>query len=175
MDDIRELSAAEAERRLTELGEVLADAVEGGASVNFLRGFTAAQAVDFWRSQLPAVSAGTKRLIVAEEGGTIAGTVVVTFAPQPNQPHRGDVSKMLVHRRCRGRGLGARLLAAAEAAAARHGRTLLVLDTVSGSAGDRLYTRAGWVKIGEIPGYALSVDGVPEPASFFYKQVRQGS
>jgi GNAT superfamily N-acetyltransferase len=172
VDDIRELSAGEAERRLTELGEVLADAVEGGASVGFLRGFTVAQAVDFWRSQLPAVGAGMKRLLVAEEGGTIAGTVVVTFAHQPNQPHRGDVGKMLVHRRFRRRGLGARLLAAAEATAARHGRTLLVLDTVSGSAGDRLYTRAGWVKIGEIPGYALSVDRVREQACFFFMQLR---
>jgi GNAT superfamily N-acetyltransferase len=170
--DIRELSAEEAERRLTELGEVLADAVDGGASVNFLRGFTLGQAADFWSSQLAAIGAGKRRLLVAEEGGKIAGTVVVTFAHQPNQQHRADISKMLVHRRCRRRGLGARLLAAAEATAARPGRTQLVLDTESGSSGERLYARAGWVKIGEIPGYALSVDGVPVAASFFYKQLR---
>lgn len=172
MDDIRELSAEEAERRLNELGALLVDAVEDGASVNFLRGLTLGQAVDFWSSQLPAIGSGTRRLLVAEEGGKIAGTAMVTFAHQPNQPHRGEVTKMLVHRRCRRRGLGARLLAAAEATAVRHGRTLLVLDTVSGSSGERLYTRAGWVKIGEIPGYALNVDGVPEAASFFYKLLR---
>jgi GNAT superfamily N-acetyltransferase len=170
--DLRELSAEEAERRLNELGELLVDAVEDGASVSFLRGLTLGQAVDFWISQLPAIGAGTRRLVVVEEGGKIAGTVMVTFAHQPNQPHRGEVTKMLVHRRCRRRGLGARLLAAAEATAVRHGRTLLVLDTVSGSSGERLYARAGWVKIGEIPGYALSVDGEPQPASFFYKQLR---
>lgn len=172
MDDLRELAAEEAERRLNELGELLVDAVEGGASVNFLRGLTLGQAVDFWISQLPAIGAGARRLLVAEEGGKIVGTAMVTFAHQPNQPHRGEITKMLVHRSCRGRGLGARLLAAAEATALRHGRTLLVLDTVSDSSGDRLYTRAGWVKVGEIPGYALNVDGKPEPASIFYKQLR---
>lgn len=169
--DIRELGAAEAERRLPELGEVLVDAVEGGASVNFLRGLTSEAAEGFWRAQLAGLQAGARRLLVAEAGGRIAGTVVVTFAPQPNQPHRAEIGKMLVHRSCRRRGLGARLLAAAEATAARHGRTLLVLDTESGSSGERLYARAGWVKIGEIPGYALSVDGVPAAASFFYKQL----
>jgi GNAT superfamily N-acetyltransferase len=170
--EIRELSAEEAERRLDQLSEVLVDAVESGASVNFLRGFTLGQAADFWISQLPAIGAGTRRLLVAEEGGRIGGTAMVTFAHQPNQQHRGEITKMLVHRRWRRRGLGARLLAAAEATAARHGKTLLVLDTVTGADGDRLYTKAGWVKVGEIPGYALSVDGVPQSASFFYKQLR---
>lgn len=168
---IRELDAAETERRLAELAEVLVDAVDAGASVNFLRGLTPQAAEGFWRTQLPALQAGSRRLLVAEVDGRIAGTVVLTFAHQPNQPHRGDISKMLVHRSCRKRGLGARLLAEAEATAARHGRTLLVLDTETGSAGERLYTRAGWLRIGEIPGYALSVDGVPLSATFFYKQL----
>ncbi|HVE85735.1 MAG TPA: GNAT family N-acetyltransferase [Myxococcales bacterium] len=169
--EIRELDAAEVERRLSELAEVLVDVVDGGASVNFLRGFTAEAAEGFWRSQLPALQAGTRRLLIAEAGGRLVGTVVVTFAHQPNQPHRAEISKMLVHRSCRRHGFGARLLSAAEATAERHGRTLLVLDTESGSAGERLYSRSGWVKIGEIPGYALSPDGVPKAASFFYKQL----
>jgi len=169
--EIRELDAAEAERRLPELAEVLVDAVDGGASVNFLRGLTPQAAEGFWRTQLPSLQAGSRRLLVAEVDGRIAGTVVLTFAHQPNQPHRAEISKMLVHRRCRKRGLGARLLSGAEATAARHGRTLLMLDTESGSAGERLYTRAGWVRVGEVPGYALSVDGVPTPATIFYKHL----
>jgi GNAT superfamily N-acetyltransferase len=95
----------------------------------------------------------------------------VVFASQPNQQHRAEIVKMLVHRSARGRGLGARLLAVAERTAARHGKTLLVLDTESDSAGERLYTRAGWVKLGEIPGYALDPDGHPKTGSFFYKQL----
>jgi GNAT superfamily N-acetyltransferase len=170
-EEVRELGAAEVERRLAELAEVLVDAVEGGASVNFLRGFTPAEAEGFWRSQLAALQAGTKRLVIAEADGRIAGTAMVTFATQPNQPHRAEITKMLVHRSRRRRGLGARLLSAAEETAARHGRTLLVLDTESGSAGERLYARCGWVKVGEIPGYALSTDGVPKSATFFYKQL----
>ncbi|HEY8210193.1 MAG TPA: GNAT family N-acetyltransferase [Myxococcaceae bacterium] len=169
--EIRELELEEVERRLGELGALLEVVVEGGASVNFLRGFTREEAEGFWRAQLPAIGARMRRLLVAEVDGRIAGTAVVTFAPQPNQPHRAEIGKMLVHPGHRRHGLGARLLAAAEASAARHGRTLLVLDTESGSAGERLYTRSGWVKIGEIPGYALSTGGVPKAASFFYKQL----
>jgi GNAT superfamily N-acetyltransferase len=169
---IRALGLTEAERRLGELAALLVDAVESGASVNFMRGLTPEEAVAFWRGQLPGVSDGSRILITADAGGRIVGTAVVTCAPQPNQPHRADIGKMLVHSSPRRQGLGARLLAAAEAAARAAGRTLLVLDTESGSAGERLYTRSGWTKVGEIPNYSFDPDGRLRAASVFYKAIR---
>lgn len=171
-DPILLLDAAGAEARLDELAELLVDAVAGGASVNFLAGFDHADAAAWWRrAALPGLVAGERLLLVAERGGRLVGTVQVAFAGQPNQPHRADITKMLVHSAARRAGLGARLLAAAEAEALAHGRTLLTLDTESGSDGDRLYRRAGWTAIGAIPGYALTTDGRPAAATFFYKRL----
>jgi len=169
---IRSLGLAEAERRLDELAALLVDAVESGASVNFMRGLTLDEAAAFWRGQLPELGHGSRVLMAAEAGGRIVGTSVVTFAHQPNQPHRADIGKMLVHSSLRRQGLGARLLAAAEAAARATGRTLLVLDTESDSAGERLYVRGGWVKVGEIPNFSLDPDGRLRAATVFYKHVR---
>ncbi len=166
---IRSLPASEAPARLAELAHVLHDCVEGGASVNFLADFTPEQAEGFWRGQMPGLEVGDRALFVAEEAGRIVGTVILFFAQQPNQPHRGEIGKMLVLRSHRGRGLGRRLLAAAEDAARAAGRTLLVLDTADGSAGDRLYRACGWTAFGTVPGYALTTDGRPEAATFFYK------
>lgn len=168
---IREIDAAEAERRLGDLGAILADAVENGASVNFLAGFTQAEAEDFWRGQLPGIAEGGRHLIVADDGGRLVGTVVLTLAPQPNQPHRADIGKMLVLASMRRQGLGRRLLDAAETLARAQGRTLLMLDTTAGSAGDMLYRHCGWIEYGVVPGHALSTDGVPTDTAFFYKQV----
>ncbi|MCX5513023.1 GNAT family N-acetyltransferase [Kaistia algarum] len=168
---IRRLSAAEAEGALAELGALLTDAVAGGASVNFMAGFAAHEAETFWRGQIPLIAEGRRILIVAESDGRIVGTVVVTFAPQPNQPHRADIGKMLVHSSARRRGLGRTLLAAAEAAATESGRTLLVLDTETDSAGHQLYAACGWTEVGTIPGYALTPDGRPSGATIFYKAI----
>lgn len=168
---IRALDAAEAERRLAELGAILRDAVEGGASVNFLAGFSQDEAEAFWRGQLSGIAEGGRHMLVAEEGDTLVGTVVLTLAPQPNQPHRADVGKMLVLSSHRRRGLGRRLLDAVEALARVQGRTLLMLDTTLGSSGDRLYRSRGWVEYGVVPGHALSTLGVPTATAFFYKEV----
>jgi GNAT superfamily N-acetyltransferase len=168
---IRELDAAEAERRIADLGVILRDAVEGGASVNFLAGFTQGEAETFWRGQLPGIADGSRHLIVADDGERLVGTVVLTMAPQPNQPHRADVGKMLVHSAWRRQGLGRKLLDAVEALARSKGRTLLMLDTTSGSSGDLLYASRGWVLYGIVPGHALSTLGVPAATSFYYKEV----
>ena len=101
---IRALSPDEAERRVPELAAILADAVAGGASVNFLADFTEADASAFWRRQMPGFAAGSQHLFVAEEGGRLVGTVILSFAQQPNQPHRGEIGKMLVLRERRGEG-----------------------------------------------------------------------
>ena len=169
---VRALAPNEAALRLDELAALLVDAVESGASVNFMRGLSLDQAAGFWRGQLPGMADGSRVLMIAEAGGRIVGTAVVTFAHQPNQPHRAEIGKMLVHSKLRRQGLGARLLAAAEAAAGAAGRTLLVLDTESGSAGERLYDRSGWIKVGEIPNFSFDPDGRLRPATIFYKNVQ---
>ena len=168
---IRELSADEAEARIGELAAILADAVAHGASVNFLAGFTAAEAAAFWRVQLPGLADGSRHLLVADDCTSLVGTVVLTKAPQPNQPHRADIGKMLVLSGARRRGLGRRLLAAVEALAASHGLTLLQLDTHTGSGAEGLYLTNGWTRFGVVPGHALTPSGTPADTSFFYKQI----
>ncbi|MDO9413404.1 MAG: GNAT family N-acetyltransferase [Pseudolabrys sp.] len=168
---IRELSAAEAEERLGELAAILVDAVAHGASVNFLKGLTLDAAAEFWRGQLPGIADGSRHLLVADEGGALIGTVVLSKAPQPNQPHRADVGKMLVLDSAQRRGLGRRLLTAIEELAVAQGRTLLQLDTTCGSAGERLYERCGWTRFGVVPGHARAPSGKLTNTSFFYKQL----
>ena len=160
------------ENEVRALSDVLIDCVEGGASVSFMRPMTRAKADAFWRGVAAAVANGERLVLVAEtaEEGII-GTVQVILAQPENQPHRADVAKMLVHRRARRRGVGAALLAAAERSAREAGKTLLVLDTVTDSDGDRLYARQGWQRCGEIPNYALWPDGRPCPTTIFFKAV----
>jgi GNAT superfamily N-acetyltransferase len=168
---IRELGAAEAEVRLGELAAILTDAVAHGASVNFMAGLATAEAAEFWRGQIPGIADGSRRLLVAADGAALVGTVVLTFAHQPNAPHRAEIGKMLVSSHARRRGLGRRLLTAAEATARDHGRTLLLLDTQTGSAGERLYRSCGWTALGIVPDHALTPDGRLAPTTFFYKQL----
>ena len=171
--DVRRLDAAEAEARLSELADILVDAVAHGASVNFMAGFTPESASAFWRSQLAAVADGSRQILVGDDGRRLVGTVVLTFAPQPNAPHRAEIGKMLVLSTLRRQGLGRRLLLAAEAAAREAGRTLLLLDTESGSAGDRLYRSCGWIEYGRVPGHALTPDGRLAETTMFYKRLGQ--
>jgi ribosomal protein S18 acetylase RimI-like enzyme len=158
-----------AEREIRALSDVLIDCVEGGASVSFMLPMSRAKAEGYWRSAAASVARGELLLLAAEEAaGTMVGTVQVRLAQPENQPHRADLAKMLVHRRARRRGVGAALLAAAERAALRAGRTLLVLDTASDDA-QRLYTRYGWQRCGQIPHYALWPDGAPCATTIFFK------
>jgi ribosomal protein S18 acetylase RimI-like enzyme len=158
-----------AEREIRALSDVLIDCVEGGASVSFMLPMSRAKAEGYWRSAAASVARGELLLLAAEEAaGTMVGTVQVRLAQPENQPHRADLAKMLVHRRARRRGVGAALLAAAERAALGAGRTLLVLDTASDDA-QRLYTRYGWQRCGQIPHYALWPDGVPCATTIFFK------
>ncbi|HSV16131.1 MAG TPA: GNAT family N-acetyltransferase [Tepidisphaeraceae bacterium] len=152
------------------------DCVEGGASVSFMLPMTRGKARAFWESVAASAARGERIVIIAEDpAGTILGTVQVILGQPENQPHRGDVAKMLVHRRARRRGVGAALLAAAERFALEAGKTLLVLDTVSGSDGDRLYARQGWQRCGEVPNYALWPDGRLCATTFFYKFLGAGT
>ncbi|WP_298957563.1 GNAT family N-acetyltransferase [uncultured Methylobacterium sp.] len=168
---IRRVPAEEAEARLGDLAAILVDAVAHGASVNFLAGFGHAEAEAFWRGQLPGLRSGERDLVAAFDGARLVGTVVLSLAPQPNAPHRAEIGKMLVHSAQRRRGLGRRLLAAAEAQALASGRTLLMLDTETGSAGDRLYRACGWVPVGTVPDHAYRPDGRLAATTVFYKSL----
>jgi GNAT superfamily N-acetyltransferase len=160
------------DREIQGLSDVLIDCVEGGASVSFLLPMSRAKAEAFWRATSASVARGERMVLAAEDAaGTIVGTVQVVLAQPENQPHRGDLAKMLVHRRARRRGIGAALLAAAERSALGAGKTLLVLDTASGDAG-RLYARQGWRRCGHIPNYALWPDGTPCGTTIFFKSLR---
>ena len=152
------------------LAEVLVDCVEAGASVGFMLPLGVERAEGFWESTIDSSLRGERILLVAEEEatGAIVGTVQVILEAPENQPHRGEVAKMLVHRRARRRGIAEALIRAAEAAALEAGKTLLVLDTASADA-ERLYDRLGWQHVGVIPGYALWPDGGLVDTSVFYK------
>lgn len=170
---VRALTADEAAARIPELSDVLVDCVEGGASVSFMAPLAREAADAFWRTVADGVAAGTRILLVAEDrdSGEMVGTVQVIGDMPPNQPHRADVAKMLVRRTARRRGLGAVLMRAAVDAARAAGKTLLVLDTVTGGDAERLYTRLGWTRVGVIPNYALMPDGRPCDTTVFYKSL----
>ncbi len=168
---IRALDAAEAQARLDELADILVEAVALGASVNFLAGFSRDGARTFWRNQLAGIAGGERQLFVGDNGEHLVATALLMFAQQPNQPHRADVGKMLVLASERRHGLGRRLLEAVEQAAREAGRTLLMLDTETGSAGDRLYRSCGWIEYGRVPGHAFRPEGRLAETTFFYKQL----
>lgn len=164
---LRALSSV-TEAELNALADVLIDCVDGGASVSFMQPLTPERARAFWRHVADGVARGERELLVAEDDAGIVGTVQLVLAQPENQPHRGEVAKMLVHRRARRHGLGALLMKGVEQRARDHGKTLLVLDTSSPEA-ERLYTRCGWLRVGTIPGYALLPDGTPCGTTYFYR------
>jgi GNAT superfamily N-acetyltransferase len=160
--------AATTDADIRGLAEVLIDCVEGGASVSFMSPLRLGKAIGFWRGVAQAVANGERALLVAEDAAGIVGTVQLILDQPENQPHRADLSKMLVHRRARRRGAGAAILRAAEEVARELGKTLLVLDTASADA-ERLYARQGWVRVGVVPGYALWPGGGLCDTTFFYR------
>jgi len=157
--EIVALEAPVADAALEQLADVLVDCVEGGASVNFMSPFSQREALAFFRKVAGSVEAGGTVLLAARLDGKIVGTVQLGLDTPPNQPHRADIKKMLVHRAARSRGIGAALMRHVEEEARRRGRWLLVLDTVPGENGHRLYLREGWNETGIVPGYALFPDG----------------
>ena len=170
--EIRRVDAAEAHALIDQLASVLIDCVVGGASVGFMLPLERSRAVEFWAGVVEAVERGERALLVAtEDGGPVLGTVQLILGLPENQPHRADVAKMLVRTSARRRGLASALLSAAEAEARAGGRTVLVLDAVTDGDAARLYERLGWVRVGDVPNFALMPDGAYCSTTYFHRQL----
>ena len=167
--EIRRLGVSEVRAQLDGLAAVLVDCVAGGASVSYLAPFSHEQARGVFEAVAVEVEQGRRLLLAPFANGDLVGTVQVILALPPNQPHRGEIAKLLVHRSARKRGIAQLLMEQAESEARAAGKTLLVLDTVTGDEAERLYTRLGWTRVGVIPGYALYPDGRPCDTTIFWK------
>lgn len=168
---IRRVAPAEAHALSEDLADVLVDCVEGGASVGFMSPLPRERALRFWNGVADAVAGGRRVLLVAEDDAGVIGTVQLVLDLPDNQPHRGDVVKMLVRRRARRRGVALALLRALEEEARHEGRSVLVLDAVTGGDAERLYARAGWERVGSVPRYALMPDGAFCATTFMHRQL----
>lgn len=157
--------------QIEQLAELLIDCVIGGASVSFMHPLTRERAVAFWQRVAQDVAAGKRALLIAADAQGVCGTAQLIFDLPENQPHRADLAKMLVHRRARRQGLGAALMQAAESAARDCGKTLLVLDCVTAGDAERLYQRLGWVRVGDIPDYALFPQGGLCSTTVYYRNL----
>ena len=172
MSTIREITEDEP-GLVPALCDVLEDSVHGGASVGFLAPLAREESQRYWQPVVAGL-AESLRLWVAEESGVVVGTVQIVRSTRENGRHRAELQKLLVLSSHRGRGIGSALMAAAESAAAAAGVTLLVLDTLRDSAAEAIYAHRGWTRVGEVPGYAASPDGVLHPTVYFYKHIASG-
>lgn len=168
---VRRVRADQAAACVEPLADLLIDCVAGGASVSFMWPLPRDKALAFWRGVADGVARGERVLLVAEDASGIVGTVQLVTSLPDNQPHRADVAKMLVLRRARRQGIAQRLMEVLDDEARREGRTVLVLDTVTGGDAERLYARAGWQRVGDVPKYALMPDGRFCGTTFFYKHL----
>ncbi|MGL6279511.1 MAG: GNAT family N-acetyltransferase [Gaiella sp.] len=169
--ETRRLEPVEARAQLDALAAVLHDCVEGGASVSYMAPFSLDDARAAFSGFVEDLARGGRILLAGYLEGELVGTVQVVHATAPNQPHRGDVAKLLVRRSARRRGVAERLMAHAEDEARAAGKTLLVLDTVTGDPAERLYTRLAWTRVGVVPDFALYPDGRLCATTFFYKRI----
>ncbi len=170
--NIEALDPAAYDAAIEGLGALLKDAVDGGASVNFLAGATSEETARWWADRADGVNAGWITVFVAREGGRIVGSTLLERSSNPNSPHRAEIGKVIVHRSMRRQGLGRALMEAAEERARAEGRWMLILDTVTGSAAAALYESLDWQTVGTIPAYALDTQGEPEAATYYYKDLR---
>ena len=164
------------EQDIRGLGDLLHDCVHGGAAVSFILPFSREDAAAFWRNKvLPAVQDGTCRVVIARRDEQIVGTVQVDLATPPNQPHRAEIKKLLVHPSARGAGIARALMRAIEEQARGAHRTLLTLDTASVAA-EHLYASIGYVRVGIIPRFSLRPDAAElEATTVMYKELSPAS
>ena len=173
MISIRDLSIDEYRRATNDLAALIVDAVAAGAGITFLRDVTPERAAAWWRSLEPDVASGRTTPFVAVDGdGRIVGSTLLVRSTYDNSPYRAEIGKVIVLASHRRRGIASALMAAAEERAREDGRWLLVLDTVEGSAAEGLYRSLGWHETGVVPNFAMNPDGVPQSATFFWKDLR---
>lgn len=169
---LRRVGAADVHACIDGLTDVLLDCVEGGASISFMWPLARDKALSFWHKVADGVMHGERALLVAEySDGRIVGTAQLLLAQPDNQRHRADVAKVLVHSHARRQGIASKLMRAIDDTARDEGKSVLVLDTVTGSDGDGLYAAIGWTRVGVVPRYALMPDGAICDATIFYKHV----
>ncbi|MBM7353278.1 GNAT family N-acetyltransferase [Lelliottia amnigena] len=167
---VHSLSRDEILSNIDALADILANCVNGGASVSFMAPFSHQDACAFWRGVAESVERQERTVLVCrDQHGELLGTVQLLTDQPENQPHRADVAKLLVHEKARRRGVAMALMEALEATAREQGKTVLVLDTASGSGAESFYVRGGWIRVGEIPDYALMPDGEMTATTVFYK------
>ena len=171
MIQIRQLTAGEASHHLQDLAAVLIDCVDGGASVHFMPPLTQSAAIAFFEKTVEDVHQGNRILLAAFVDEKLVGTVQVIIGMPPNQPHRAEIAKLLVHRSARHQGIGALLMEQAEHVSRLNGKTLLVLDTATGESAERLYQRLGWKIAGMIPDFAFLPNGKLCGTTIFWKQL----
>ncbi|WLS77686.1 GNAT family N-acetyltransferase [Erwinia pyri] len=162
------LTAAQAESEQMALYHVLYACVAEGASI----GFTSLDAKPMqrlWQGMITSLTEGNKQLIVARQNGEIVATVIVVLDMPPNGAHRAEIAKLLVHPKARRQGIARLLLQQAEKLARQAGRSLAVLDTRSGDVAEQLYLSQGWLVCGQIPGYAISTEGIADATTVMYK------
>ncbi|HET6682876.1 MAG TPA: GNAT family N-acetyltransferase [Gaiella sp.] len=167
--EVRRLSGGEARAHLDGLAVVLHDCVEGGASVSYMAPFSDDDARMAFEGFVAEAELGRRLIIAAFDDGELVGTVQVILALPPNQPHRGEIAKLLVRRSARRRGIARLLMECAEQEAVAEGKTLLVLDTVTGDPAEALYEGMGWTRVGVVPNFALYPDGRSCATTFFWK------
>jgi GNAT superfamily N-acetyltransferase len=170
--EIRELGVEAFRAAIPDLAELILDAVAGGASINFLRDVTIAEAAAWWEARTELVASGVVTPLVALVDGRVVGSVLLVRSVKANSPHRAEIEKVIVHRDARRRGIARALMGAAEERARADGRWLLILDTVTGSAADTLYRALGWHETGVVPNHSLLPDGRAWPTTFFWKDLR---
>ncbi len=171
MIEIRSLDAAETLAHMDGLCAIMVDCVTGGASIGYMEPFVTGDAVTFWSAVAETIGRGDVQHLAAFDDDRLVGTVQVVTGMPPNQPHRGDLKKLMVASHARKKGVARQLMAQAEATARKAGKTLLVLDTATGSDAESMYPKIGWEKAGIIPGYALFPDGRLCDTTVFYKRL----
>ena len=174
---VEALDASAYAAAIPDLADLLVDAVDGGAGVNFMAGLAAAEAAAWWAERGRQVADGTITPFVVRDrsNGRIVGSTLLIRMRNPNAPHRAEIAKVLVHRSVRRRGLGRALMAAAEVHARADGRWLLVLDTFSGSEAETLYRTTGWQELGTLPNHSYHPDGALGSAVYFWKDLRDAT
>jgi GNAT superfamily N-acetyltransferase len=168
-ETIDRLDSPAAQAAVDELAALIVDAVDGGASVGFLRPLAEADARNWAEGLALDIESDRAIALVARRDGNVQGTVQLRFSTYPNGRHRGEVAKLMVRRSGRGQGVGTRLMEAIEHVAKEAGLRTLILDTETGSDAERLYRTLGWTPAGVIPEFAASPNGGLRSTSFFYR------